>query len=105
MASGLPVLAAPVGGIEDYLRDDENGFHIRHDSLEIASKLDALLSDRSLHERISKAGIATATDYAWEKIANQYLDLFCELRKEETGESNWVGQEILGSETSVSVQS
>jgi Glycosyltransferase len=105
MASGLPVLATPVGGIEDYLRDDENGFHIRHDSLEIARKLDALLADRSLHERIRQAGIATAEDYAWEKIANQYLDLFCELRKEETGEPSWAGQEVLGRERSVSVQS
>jgi UDP-glucose:(heptosyl)LPS alpha-1,3-glucosyltransferase len=104
MASGLPVLATPVGGIEDYLCDGDNGFHIRHDAMDIASKLDALFADQSLHERIRQAGIDTAANYAWEKIANQYLDLFSELRKEETGESRWTGTEVMGRETSVSVQ-
>lgn len=79
MASGLPVLASPVGGIEDYLRDGENGLHIQRDAAEIAAKLDRLLSDRELHARLRKAGIATAQNYAWEKIAQQYLNLFDEL--------------------------
>lgn len=79
MASGLPVLASPVGGIEDYLRDGENGLHIRREATEIAAKLDRLLGDPELHSRLCKAGIATAQDYAWEKIAQQYLSLFDEL--------------------------
>jgi glycosyltransferase involved in cell wall biosynthesis len=79
MASGLPVLASPVGGIEDYLRDGENGLHIQRDATEIAAKLDRLLNDRELHAGLRKAGIATAQDYAWEKIAQQYLNLFDEL--------------------------
>jgi glycosyltransferase involved in cell wall biosynthesis len=79
MASGLPVLASPVGGIEDYLRDDQNGFHIQRDPTEIAAKVDRLLCDPELHARIRKAGLATAQDYSWQKIAKQYLSLFDEL--------------------------
>ena len=79
MASGLPVLAAPVGGIEDYLLDGANGFHIRRDAKDIAIKLDRLLSDPGLHARIREQGIATAGNYSWEKIARQYLKLFDEL--------------------------
>jgi glycosyltransferase involved in cell wall biosynthesis len=79
MASGLPVLASPVGGIEDYLRDGENGLHIKREATEIAAKLDRLFSDRELHTRLRQAGIVTAQNYAWEKIAQQYLDLFDEL--------------------------
>lgn len=82
MASGLPVLASPVGGIEDYLRDDENGFHIDRDPTAIAAKLDRLLTDPALQARIREAGLATAGEYAWEKIAKQYLSLFDELRME-----------------------
>lgn len=101
MASGLPVLASPVGGIEDYLRDGENGLHIRREATEIAAKLDRLLSDRELHSRLRKAGIATAQDYAWEKIARQYLSLFDELiaeRAQSTGipaRPKWGGSQRL----------
>jgi UDP-glucose:(heptosyl)LPS alpha-1,3-glucosyltransferase len=79
MASGLPVLASPVGGIEDYLRDGENGLHIQRDPKDIAAKLDLILNDPALHASLSKHGLATAQDYAWEKIAKQYLRLFDEL--------------------------
>lgn len=79
MASGLPVLASPVGGIEDYLRDGENGLHIQRDPKDIAAKLDRILNDSILHASLSKRGLATAQDYAWEKIAKQYLRLFDEV--------------------------
>jgi len=84
MASGLPVLASPVGGIEDYLHDGVNGFHIRRDAEDIAIKLDRLLGDANLHARIREQGLATAENYAWEKIARQYLSLFDELAAERT---------------------
>lgn len=79
MASGLPVLASPVGGIEDYLRDGENGLFIKRDPRDIAVKLDRLLNDSTLRARIRERGLATAANYAWEKIAQQYLNLFDEL--------------------------
>ena len=82
MASGLPVLASPVGGIEDYLRDGENGFHIERDAADIAAKLDRLLGDSELHARIRERGLATARNYSWTKIARQYLNLFDELIRE-----------------------
>jgi len=72
-------LASSVGGIEDYLRDGENGLHIKRDSKDIALKLDRLLNDPTLHARIREQGLATAENYAWEKIAKQYLNLFDDL--------------------------
>jgi glycosyltransferase involved in cell wall biosynthesis len=99
MASGLPVLASPVGGIEDYLRDGENGFHIQRDPKEIAAKLDQLLNDRELHASLRAAGIATARKYEWKKVAQQYLSLFDDLIAERAqshgtpaGLNRWSGQ-------------
>lgn len=91
MASGLPVLATPVGGIEDYLRDGENGLHIQRDAKDIAVKLDRILNDTDLHERIRERGLATAQNYAWEKIAKQYLSLFDELMAEQVQNSQRFG--------------
>ncbi len=79
MASGTPVLACPVGGIEDYLMDGVNGFHISRDATDIAAKLDLLFGDAELRQRISERGLATAANYSWEKIAVQYINLFDEL--------------------------
>lgn len=82
MASGLPVLASPVGGIEDYLVDGENGFHIKRNADDIAGKLDQLLNDPELHAYLRAGGLATAKNYSWEKIAKQYLQLFNEVLAE-----------------------
>jgi len=112
MASGLPVLAAPVGGIEDYLRDGENGLHIQRDPTEIAAKLDLLLNDRELHASLRKAGIATAKKYEWKNIAQQYLSLFDELIAERTqgsgnpaAQPHWAGgsQSLAAPNQSISV--
>lgn len=99
MASGLPVLASPVGGVEDYLRDGENGFHVQRDAAEIAVKLDRVLNDPELHAQIREQGLATAENYAWEKIADQYLKLFEELVSERARSS----QCLAVSDRSVSV--
>jgi len=82
MASGLPMLATPVGGIEDYLRDGDNGLYIRRDPADIAAKADRVLNDPTLHARFRERGLATAQGYAWEQVAEQYLDLFNELKRE-----------------------
>jgi glycosyltransferase involved in cell wall biosynthesis len=82
MASGVPVLAAPVGGVEDYLKDGENGLHIERNEKDIATKLDLVLTDADLHERLRRQGLATVQEYTWERIAEKYLKLFDELLRE-----------------------
>jgi UDP-glucose:(heptosyl)LPS alpha-1,3-glucosyltransferase len=82
MASGVPVLACPVGGIEDYLRDGENGLNIQRDAGDIARKLDLVLSDPDLHARLRAQGLSTVRNYTWDAIADQYLNLFAELMRE-----------------------
>lgn len=79
MASGLPVLATAVGGIEDYLRDGENGLQIQRNEIDIAAKLDRLFNDEDLYRRLRENGLATVQAYAWEHIAEKYLKLFNEV--------------------------
>jgi glycosyltransferase involved in cell wall biosynthesis len=84
MASGLPVVATKVGGIEDYLRDGENGLIVARDAADLAVKLDRLLNDPELQARLREQGLTTAAGYAWEKIAKQYLALFDEVIADRT---------------------
>jgi UDP-glucose:(heptosyl)LPS alpha-1,3-glucosyltransferase len=87
MATGLPVFATRVGGIEDYLSDGVNGFLIERRPEDIAEKLDNFLGDSILRNRISKQGLATAENYSWPKIARKYLALFDELMLEKSRQS------------------
>ena len=91
MASGLPVLASPVGGIEDYLRDGENGFHIEREAADIAAKLDLVLTDAEMREHFRARGLVTVQDYAWQRIAEKYLQLFDELLGERVPEVRSLG--------------
>jgi UDP-glucose:(heptosyl)LPS alpha-1,3-glucosyltransferase len=88
MASGVPVLATRVGGIEDYLRDEENGLFIEREASDIAEKIDRVLVDPDLRERLITNGLATATNYSWDAIAQKYLRLFDQIMLEREVSAN-----------------
>ena len=57
MASGLPVVATPVGGIVDFLEDKQTGLLVRPgDPTDIAEKIKMLCENEDLAERIAKSG-------------------------------------------------
>ncbi len=73
MAAGLPVIATGVGGITDFLKDDETGVLCKvNDPKDLAEKILLLLENEELRGRI----ITTARDfvlarYDWETISKQ----------------------------------
>ena len=80
MAAGLPVVATAVGGIPDFLRDGENGLAARPDSPEdVAEKIERLLDDAKLRERIAAAGRKTVKNYGWDGIAETFGRIFRDL--------------------------
>lgn len=79
MACSRPVLATPVGGIEEYLRDGVNGFQIKADADDIAAKLTAVFSDPELMARMQQGARATAQSYGWERIGLQYIELMTQI--------------------------
>lgn len=82
LACGVPVVATPVGGIEDYLVDDVNGWRVDFDSRDIADKIERLFADPAALERIRTAARRTAEAYDWNRIARMYLDLIEEIAAE-----------------------
>ncbi len=82
MATGRPVCASRVGGLQDIVRHGETGcLFARGDSAELAAHLDALLTDTALRDRMGRAGRALVErEYRWSGIMERhYLPLLREL--------------------------
>jgi glycosyltransferase involved in cell wall biosynthesis len=67
MASGLPVIAPPAGGVADHLRDGENGIACApHDSQAMARAMLAVASDVRLRGTLAHGARATAEALSWD---------------------------------------
>jgi len=77
MAAGLPVVATPVGGSRDFIRDGESGLHFPvKDAEALSSALGRLAADSGLRARLGKAAARAADDFlAQEKTARLHLDV------------------------------
>ncbi len=81
MAVKIPVIATPVGGIPDFLKDRETGLFCKvQDSESIAEQVKILLSNEKLREKIvSDAYQMIIQDYDWESLTKKFNKIFNEL--------------------------
>ena len=75
LATGVPVVAPRIGGVEDYVEDSVNGFLVERDEVAIGDALDRLFGDPDLCSSMSSAARSTARAFSWTEIARRYLDL------------------------------
>ncbi len=78
-ASGLPILATPVSGVRELLRDGENGFLITTDPATIAERLGRLAADPALRTRLGRAARESALAFTWEAMVAKHDELYCAL--------------------------
>lgn len=92
MASGCPVVASKVGGIPEAVADGETGLLVPFESRgapsfepvnpeafskDLAATVNRLFDDKTLREKMSKAGRRRVeTRFSWKAIAGQTLDLY-----------------------------
>ena len=77
MASGTPVIASEVGGLAYLVKDGETGFTIPDQEPDtLCEKISWLLNDHELHASMSQRAVEYAQDYAWEKIAEQIVNVY-----------------------------
>ena len=80
MACGTPVIASEVGGLAYLVRDGETGFTIPDQEPEmLCEKISWLLNDHDLRAQMSVRAVEYAQDYAWDRIANQIVDVYKDL--------------------------
>jgi glycosyltransferase involved in cell wall biosynthesis len=67
MASGLPVIATPAGGVADHLRDGENGLAFpANDVNGMAHAMVRLAMDGTLREKLARGARRSAEELDWE---------------------------------------
>jgi glycosyltransferase involved in cell wall biosynthesis len=75
MASGLPVIVPRSGGAYEVAGDAALAFN-PGDSYDLAEKLEALIEDPELYEKMSEKSLKRASEFSWEKAAEDYLASF-----------------------------
>ena len=78
LASGLPIIGTPVGGIMDIVRDGETGlFAAVDDPADLASKIISLIRDPALASRLVANGRKMVEEhFSWDRIAPEFGALF-----------------------------
>lgn len=72
MAAGLPIIATPVGGIPDFLKDEETGLFCEVKNPEsIARAVKRLIEDPQLYTHVRETGYSFARSrYDWKSVAH-----------------------------------
>jgi glycosyltransferase involved in cell wall biosynthesis len=80
-ATALPVISTKVGGIPEFLVDNENGFLIDpRDSEQLTQRVLTLLQDPKLAKEMGDHGRSLIEEkFAWHLITNQVVDLYYSL--------------------------
>jgi len=77
MASGLPIVATPVNGIPYEMKEPENGFLLKYgDNEGFAKKINELLDNKKLRDKISKNNVKKSEKYKWNTISSKTLNLY-----------------------------
>jgi len=77
-ATGLPVISTKVGGIPEFLTDNENGFLVDPgDSTQLTQRILTLLQDPNLAKELGRRGRNFIEEkFAWSLITSQVIDLY-----------------------------
>jgi len=75
-ASGLPVLATPVNGVRELIRDGETGMLITREPELIAERLRRLGADPALRSRLGAAARAAAMSFGRERMVREHHALY-----------------------------
>lgn len=78
MANRTPVIVTRQGGVTSIVKDGVNGLFVRpRNSKEIAQKVNKLLADDKLREKMAKnAYESVLTKFSWEKVAQRFFNLY-----------------------------
>jgi len=83
MACKVAVVGTPVGGIPDFLRNNETGLLCKPgDPKDIAEKIKLLITNKDLSQKLIDNGFKMVQEeYGWDKIVNKLRELYSQVIK------------------------
>lgn len=85
MAAGLAVVTTATCGMRDLIHDGEDGLLVpTTDAAALAAAILGLVAAPERQRRLGAAAIETASKYTWERITDQFLDLFVDAMSEQS---------------------
>lgn len=79
LAAGIPVIGTRTGGMKDIILDNENGYFVEEkNSRMIADKVNYLLNNREVYERLAGNAKQTIRKYDWNYVGEEYARLIGE---------------------------
>ena len=86
MASGLPVIATPAGGVADHLRNGENGLAFpAGNATEMAHAVVRLVMDSNLRDQLARGARRTAEALDWEGELDRLDESYREVNSAHAG--------------------
>jgi glycosyltransferase involved in cell wall biosynthesis len=87
MASGLPCIATDIAGNNEVIAHGANGWLVQPDDHnDLAAAMALLASDQTLRRRLGQEAIRTVGErFSLDTVVDQYLALYAELLRDETG--------------------
>ncbi|MGI8826069.1 MAG: glycosyltransferase family 4 protein [Chloroflexota bacterium] len=77
MAAGVPVVASNIEGYSEVVTNGAEGFLVPpRDEHALADAVCSVLQDRGLGAEMGRRGLETSSQYSWQRIAEQLLDLY-----------------------------
>lgn len=82
LSCGLPIISTRTGGTEEIITSGGNGYVVEMESsLEIAQKLEIIINDYPLENKMSQASRSLAQTMSWKNISRKYYNLYEEIQK------------------------
>lgn len=79
MAAGIPVLAAPIGGLPEFVQDNQNGYLIKDhgDPLSLAAQIEHILNAPEEAKQVALNGLEYAREnYDWSRISGRLSKIY-----------------------------
>jgi glycosyltransferase involved in cell wall biosynthesis len=75
-AAGLPLLCAPLNGVEEFLQDGYNGWEVERSAARFAEKIDYAVNHREQIARMGQQAVQTVMDYTPDAFGQHWLQFY-----------------------------